>query len=200
MGIILNLFRFMLFIYIPFSFLKPFSILMFLESFYWIIISFLSYVLNIDNYKLLKTVLIYGPNKSGKTNLIEGLRVFKALLKKGNVDDFPIELMKNFLVDDIKSVDFELEFLENGSIYTYGVEIHENKKISEYLKINDDEIFTRDSFKGNSWNNDYIDDFEVEILNKVSDNRLFISSLDNFSISNKHLNAVTCFFNKIIFF
>ncbi|HEY8364337.1 MAG TPA: AAA family ATPase [Haloplasmataceae bacterium] len=164
------------------------------------IISFLSYVLNIDNYKLLKTVLIYGPNKSGKTNLIEGLRVFKALLKKGNVDDFPIELMKNFLVDDIKSVDFELEFLENGSIYTYGVEIHENKKISEYLKINDDEIFTRDSFKGNSWNNDYIDDFEVEILNKVSDNRLFISSLDNFSISNKHLNAVTCFFNKINFF
>lgn len=36
-------------------------------------------------YKVLSSAVIYGPNASGKTNIISALEVFKSIILKGNI-------------------------------------------------------------------------------------------------------------------
>ena len=52
--------------------------------------------------KALSSSVIYGPNSSGKTNLIGGLQVFKAIVLRGNIKD----------ADDLTSINIATEKLD----------------------------------------------------------------------------------------
>ena len=117
-------------------------------------------------YKVLSSAVIYGPNASGKTNIISALEVFKSIILKGNIKngDYAftspneavkkLELIPNLSLDKPQPVEFEIKFITGGIVYQYGIQIdlgtfldsnYNRKILSETLLINEKMIFKRDS-------------------------------------------------------
>jgi len=90
-----------------------------------------------EDEKGLKSVLIYGANSNGKTNLISAMQ----LLKKIMVSDFSKqkELLSEcepFIFNEKsakEAVEFEVEFKTNNILYTYGFHVLHGKVVKEYL-------------------------------------------------------------------
>jgi len=86
---------------------------------------------------LTKTAMIYGPNASGKTNLLKAINFLcsgvlrsKNLSTSGKIDITP------FLFDEEAPKQpsfFEIKFIQNNIMYIYGVEISPEKIYREYL-------------------------------------------------------------------
>lgn len=117
-------------------------------------------------YKGLSSAVIYGPNASGKTNIISALEVFKSIVLKGNIKNGDyvfasaneaikkLELIPNLSLNTPKPVEFEIRFIENGVLYQYGIKVdlgvfldgnYNRKILSETLSVNEKMIFTRSS-------------------------------------------------------
>lgn len=87
--------------------------------------------------KVLKTVGLYGPNASGKTNLIQGLNLFRDLLQSS----LESEDVMAFVADPFKlSVDdpghngfFQMQLLVERKKYRYGFTLGENTVQEEWL-------------------------------------------------------------------
>lgn len=93
--------------------------------------------------KNLKSSLLYGGNNTGKSSLLDAFLAFKRLVNKGNLDDFPFDLLKNFCYKE-KDIIFEVSFFDNKVDITYGVEFNESKTIGEYVFLQDELIFSRE--------------------------------------------------------
>ena len=86
---------------------------------------------------LLKTAVVYGPNASGKSNLIKALSYMKSLVIRSNNfnkgDALPYEpfrLDENWLRFPSE---FEIELILNKVTYLYGFAVHSNLVEKEYL-------------------------------------------------------------------
>ena len=92
-----------------------------------------------DGVDLLHTALIYGGNASGKTNLIGALDVLKAhvLAPRSDLFGLPsIDRVQPFRLDPAFSdrpTRFEVEFIEDGVRYDYGVEMMSDRVEREWL-------------------------------------------------------------------
>lgn len=116
--------------------------------------------------KVLCSSVIYGPNASGKTNIIGAMDTFRRILLRGNIRDTQdmdlanpaadkLELIPNNALDANTPVEFGIKFLENNWIINYDITLnlgnflddpHVDRKIlAEKLTINGAEIFTRDN-------------------------------------------------------
>lgn len=89
-----------------------------------------------DEY-LTKTALIYGPNASGKTNLLEALHFvfYNALTSKDRSTSETIEITP-FLFDEKTQKQpsfFEIRFIQKNIMYIYGLELDSEKIHREYL-------------------------------------------------------------------
>jgi len=89
--------------------------------------------------KLLKLAIVYGPNASGKTTIIDALSFIKDLINFpfNNKDQKFIEL-KPFLGDEISAMNstkFEIEFVNGNVRFSYFIELNKNAIISEILKF-----------------------------------------------------------------
>ena len=136
-------------------------------------------------YKGLPSAVIYGPNASGKTNIISALEVFKSIVLKGNIQNGDyifastneairkLELIPNLSLKTPKPVEFEVKFIENGMLYQYGIKVdlgvfldgsYNRKILEETLLINEKMIFTRAS------------SLEIGDLNDISD--ILIAAFD----------------------
>lgn len=89
----------------------------------------------ISDKKVVPVTAIYGPNNSGKSNLLKALRFFhKCILhadgskKKPSISKF--KLMKEYLD---KPSTFDMEFVTEGKHYNYGFKITDNKFEEEWL-------------------------------------------------------------------
>lgn len=99
----------------------------------------------IENTDLLKTMYIYGANNSGKSKMVETIKLLKDILELGK------ELFnkKNYLpfifCDKFNSTKIEYNFFIKNKEYIYSLEIDFiNKKIiKEMLKIDEEVIFER---------------------------------------------------------
>lgn len=114
-------------------------------------------------YKGLSSAVIYGPNASGKTNIIGAMDVFKAIVKRGNIknnDDIrtlnvaanKLELIPNSSVEEIEPTFFSVKFIEKGILFEYQLSFelgsflagnYPRRITSEKLQINNKLIFER---------------------------------------------------------
>ncbi len=102
--------------------------------------------------KILKSILISGPNSSGKSNIIEALYDINYLIVSSNKFELNRKLKyKPFKLDENtinEPSEFEISLLIDNKIYKYGFSLDENKIYKEYLYLIDyglrKEIFFRD--------------------------------------------------------
>lgn len=109
--------------------------------------------------------VIYGPNASGKTNIIGAMDTLRAIVLRGNIRNaedqntpnkaaYNLELIPNNSVEDVRPVIFKIEFVENGLKFKYelsvllGLFLQNTFKRSikhECLMINDELVFCREN-------------------------------------------------------
>lgn len=114
--------------------------------------------------KGLSSSVIYGPNASGKTNIIGAMDVFRAIVLRGNIRNSEEKTSPNpasaalELIPNNKTslapqpVEFSIDFLENGLRIQYNICIdlglflddsYKRKILSEELLVNGDFVFKR---------------------------------------------------------
>jgi AAA15 family ATPase/GTPase len=116
-------------------------------------------------HKGLCSTVIYGPNASGKTNIVGAMDTFKTIVLRGNIrnhadDTEPnpaagtLELIPNNTAGESNPVEFSIIFIEDGLHIEYAFTAdmgrflateHKRKILKETLKINSSPAFTRDN-------------------------------------------------------
>ncbi len=151
-----------------------------------------SHTIPLKDYRLLKTLAIYGANASGKSNLISALYcfekyVFNQLFKEQeepldeedqsksilSISMEPFALSNN----DNKKIEMEIIFSVKDIIFQYGFSFEEKLVASEWLVIDGDEVFNRE------YNNiSYGSKYKKQLIEykKFRDDRLYLSVLDYF--------------------
>ncbi len=114
-------------------------------------------------YKGLCSAVIYGPNASGKTNIIGAMDTFKSIVLRGNIRNNndkndpniaanALELIPNNSILDHKPVMFAIKFIDDDLLIEYNftadlgkfLEVNYTRKIlTETLIINDELVFKR---------------------------------------------------------
>lgn len=117
-----------------------------------------------NEYKALSSAVIYGPNASGKTNIIGAMETFRSILIRGNIKNAEsissinvasnsLELIPFCEDTEPSPVSFSIKFIENNMLVEYklvmdiGIFLDKDYKrtiVEESLSINNKEIFTRD--------------------------------------------------------
>ncbi len=107
--------------------------------------------------------VIYGPNATGKTNIIGAMDVMRAIVLRGNIKNSEeqnspnpassaLELIPNNRFTKPHPVNFSINFIENGlqiqyllsiDVGTFLDENYQRKVISEELVVNGSEVFSR---------------------------------------------------------
>lgn len=125
--------------------------------------SILEYKIGNKTYKGLCSAIIYGPNASGKTNIISAMDVFKEIVLKGNIrnsdelrspniSEGKLELIPNNLNRYPKPTKFYIRFVEGELLVEYELKIdlglfldrnYQRKIEFESLRINDKTIYER---------------------------------------------------------
>lgn len=125
--------------------------------------------------------VIYGPNASGKTNIIGAMDTFRAIVLRGNIRNSEdqtspnqassaLELIPNNATSCSEPVTFTIEFIENDFLIYYEVSLdfrlfdndYNRKVLHEELHVNNEKIFVRDK-------NLFFGDFKV-INEFIADN------------------------------
>ena len=126
--------------------------------------------------KALCSSIIYGPNASGKTNLIGAMEVFQSIVSRGHIRNVykqstpnfascNLELIPNSTLKDARPVCFAITFFEKGLEVKYSLKINLGRFLEknfsrviqeERLIINQKDIFSR-SEKSLQIKNQYID-------------------------------------------
>lgn len=139
--------------------------------------SVLSYTIGKKSYKALSSAVIYGPNASGKTNIIGAMDTFKEIILRGNiqnVDDLrtpntsatKLELIPNNTLNVPTPTMFYIKFIKEKMLFEYKLILdlgtflnidYERKIIEETLTINEKKVYTR---------NDDIHFFDLNVINK----------------------------------
>ena len=127
-------------------------------------------------YKGLSTSVIYGPNASGKTNIIGAMETLKSIVLRGNIDNvgylntpnvaaLNLELIPNNTVES-SPVDFYIKFIESKLLFEYHISMdlgpfmsnnYKRKILLEDLYINEKLVFHRG------------DELEIGDLNVIKD-------------------------------
>lgn len=113
-------------------------------------------------YKGLSSAVIYGPNASGKSNLIGAMQLLKILIERGHIRNvapynidaifWMLELIPNNTLKEAKPVTFSITFTEEKKLFTYTLSIdlgmfldktYKRKIVHEQLEINKKTIFDR---------------------------------------------------------
>jgi len=165
-------------------------------------------------YKALCSSVIYGPNASGKTNLIEAMEVFKSIVLRGNIKNANTYLSPNIAMSKLELIPnaknakseptlFSVKFLENKMLFEYKLVIdlgrfldkdHKREIVSEQLSINEKVVFSR--------NKKQVKFGELRVVQKFGifgfdENKLNIISLAKDNLQEEELFLTTGF--KIMF-
>lgn len=118
-----------------------------------------------NTYRGLCSAVIYGPNASGKTNIIGAMDTFKSIVLRGNIrndddknDPNPaasaLELIPNNSAQQVQPVSFAIRFITDGLLmeYSFAADLgefldteHPRKVLSEILTVNKTMIFSRNN-------------------------------------------------------
>ena len=100
---------------------------------------------NNDDLRLVTSAAIYGPNASGKSNLLKAIQVLKNLVIKSasrmqTGDKLPVEPFKLNSETAKKPSSFEVIFIHNDIRYEYGVSLNRERVFEEWLIAYPNEI------------------------------------------------------------
>ena len=154
----------------------------------------MNHVFSINNeIELLKTVAIYGANASGKSNLISALSSYRniiigqlfneELIEEENDNNIKVnnKKIRSFLLHESSNeiIEFEMIFSYRDTLFQYGYSIEKNIIKTEWLYINNKEIYDR---KGNEIKIKSGTKYEKILKNytKLREDRLYIALLDYF--------------------
>ena len=154
----------------------------------------------INNEKMIKALsssVIYGPNSSGKTNIIGGMDVLRSIVLEGNIKNKEtvttpntavdrLELIPNIESKSDEPVSFSIKFYSQGFIFDYNLSIligefldleFDRQIINEELYINNSMIYKRndDLTIGRL---DVIDDYKIENFSKETAEKIARTNLD----------------------
>ncbi|MFB5269894.1 ATP/GTP-binding protein [Paenibacillus enshidis] len=154
-----------------------------------------SHISRSSNFNLLKTLVIYGANASGKSNLISALYCYEEYIfsqlfqgKSNENSSNDLEEINSKRLPSIRPyllkkeidncIEFEMIFLHKEILFQYGFSFEHKKVLSEWLIINDDLVYERDNSSiiyGNKYKS------QLKNLNKYREDRLYLSVLDFFA-------------------
>ena len=136
-----------------------------------------------EKVSFLKSVAIYGPNASGKSNVMKAFVIFRSMILKSFLRsnlavDLPNEFFKLSAETENKPSLFEMTFLLDGDIFTYGFEIDKKKVCGEWLKQKKGNIilFERNNQKIQS-NKNYFKEATKILKDQTLEKVLFLSVL-----------------------
>lgn len=163
----------------------------------------------VGDEEILKSAIIYGPNNTGKSTLIDSISWLKKIIIDGqtdseNNDNFTYAFVYNFFNPN-KQIDYEIEFLENNIRYKYELSFKletvnghkgNTKIVNEKLYVNGELEFDR--FKTDN------EEEMQKAVNLISmyNNKLIISALPNITYTNdiksffKNMNILNSRFNN----
>lgn len=160
-------------------------------------------------YKGLCSAVIYGPNASGKTNIIGAMEVFKSIILRGNIRNTEdrnvpnvavskLELIPNSTLIEHEPVEFSIRFIEENLLIQYDLSIdiggfmdidYPREILSEQLNVNENLIFLRDKqLSFGSWK--VIKDYMV---NEFEDNEASATSLARNNLNHEELFLINGF-------
>lgn len=149
------------------------------------------YVFNFKTSEILKSAIIYGPNNTGKSSLIESINILKKIIKIGKIENNFNYLFNANFFDNEKEIEYEIEFIENNSLYKYELSFKENYGIcKEILHIDNKLIFNRNEANEDEELNLAIDYFSTY------KNTLMVSLLPK--KYKKYTDGINSFFDKLI--
>ena len=87
-----------------------------------------------NDHKALSSAVIYGPNASGKTNIIGAMETFKEIVLRGNIRNTEVknspnaassvlELIPNNTLDTAEPVDFSVIFTDHDLLFDYSISL-----------------------------------------------------------------------------
>lgn len=123
-------------------------------------------------YRALSSAVIFGPNASGKSNMINAVDTFKHIVSRGHIQNSVLGSVKNYAgsrlemipnryLEKPKPVSFGVEFISGGVHFEYSFSAdlgefmdgdYPRSITSETLKVNQKEVFSR-SERGFSFGN-----------------------------------------------
>lgn len=157
--------------------------------------------------EILKSILITGPNASGKSNVLEAI-YFMCSFITNNLNNKPGDKISivPFKLDDVtktKPSEFEITLLIDDVIYIYGFSLTNTVVFEEYLyfeKSNQKNyIFKRKNNREFTPLKDEYEKEQLELFKRTDDNKLYLSvSADwKFEITNKIYKYIVEKFNFI---
>lgn len=158
-----------------------------------------SNVTTINKKNILKTTAVFGPNNTGKSSFVNAVKEMVEITKQGSLKK-DVNSYRNLLDDWNDNLLFEMSYLYENLLYTYGYEIDYNTKnfAKEYLKLNQKLIFNRENQHVNV-ENKYP---ELKSYSQffTSSNQLFLKHVANAENEQfKVINDAIQFFDKFIF-
>lgn len=139
-----------------------------------------------NNFRVLRSAVIYGANGSGKSNFINAL-LFMCNLVQTSISYQPgqkIPQATHKLSEKEKPSTFDIQFIRNNVRYAYGFSIEGGAITEEYLYYFPNgrqvKIFERDRMNIQPGNR-YKSSFDVSIRDVLKENRLFLSCAANYS-------------------
>jgi len=140
-------------------------------------------VFDLGKVSLLKTAAIYGPNASGKSNILKAFAVFRtmileSLLRNNLTIDLPNEYFKLSSVGENKPSYFEMTFLLNNEVFTYGFELGKKKIYREWLtqKKGNKQLFVRNG-QEIEHNKNYFREASLSLKKQTTERVLFLTVL-----------------------
>lgn len=93
------------------------------------------YICHVDNYRVLKSAVIYGANGSGKSNVINALGFLQMLVLKSinNMQGTGLEQSPHKLNGPAVDSSFQIQFLKDNTRYVYGLVLNKYLVSEEYL-------------------------------------------------------------------
>ncbi len=161
--------------------------------------------INFNKIKVLKSAALYGPNASGKTNILKALSYIIYLIGNSHINQpgqkiniIPFRLDKT--VEDRPST-FEIIFEIVGTKYIYGVSLDRNKVYKEYLYYyphgRKRTIFIRDHENQNIYTFPVDENRQNVIKENTGENMLYLSRSANMNYERTSV-VVKWFLNNII--
>lgn len=180
---------------------------------------------NIEDMKAISTAVIYGPNSSGKTNIIGGMEVFRSIILSGNIKNkeeiispniasMRLELIPNMENKEQQPVNFYIKFIDEDMLFEYYISIclgnfldvkYDRKILEEKLTINNNVIYDRkDTIKIE--NLDKIKEYMIESFseetaraiseNNLDDKELFLNTIFRTVYSKKIADIILKWFEE----
>lgn len=155
-----------------------------------------------DKYQILKAAAIYGPNASGKSNLVRAMAVMGTIVLNSAdfkpSDPLPVEPFVLNKRNTIEPTEFEVTFLHQGVRYQYGFSATVNEIIDEWLyaypNAKSQNWFTRSST--NTWKfSSMLRGERVKLKERTRKNALFVSVGAQWN--HKQLTAIYNWFNNV---